>query len=326
MTDSRSTDAAALGVSLTEVEEARNRLAGKLARTPLLTSRPLSQMTNTSLGLKAESLQQTGSFKVRGALNAVLQLPPDARQRGVVTFSAGNHGQGLAYAAQQAGIPCTVFMMHSAVQSKVDAIRGYGAETRHYPTIKEAAEAMEQVQNEQGAIFVSPFADPAIIAGQGLVGLEILEDAPDIEQLVVPIGGGGLIAGIAVAVKAKKPDVRIVGVEPAGAPTLSRALEAGRPVTIEPKTIADGLAAPYTEEINLSIIQQLDDDVVIVTDDEIATAMRLLLEQAKLLAEPAGAASLAALLTGKAAVPGGAVTVAVLSGGNVDLDRLKDLL
>jgi threonine dehydratase len=320
-------DETTLSVTLADIEAARERLGARLPRTPVIASPALGKLTNTVLTLKAENLQRTGSFKVRGALNAVLQLSPEAKHNGVVTFSAGNHGQGLAYAAQRAGIQCTVFMMHTAVQSKVDAIRGYGAETRHYPSIQDAANAMERVRQEQGAVFVSPFADPAIIAGQGVVGLELLEDAPDVEQIIVPIGGGGLIAGVAVAIKALKPEVRIVGVEPVGAPTLQRALEAGHPVTLgHIETIADGLAAPFTEEINLRIIQQLVDDVVLVTDDEIATAMRAVLERTKLLVEPAGAAAIAALLTGKAAVPTGSNTVAILSGGNVDLERLKSLL
>jgi threonine dehydratase len=284
-------------------------------------------MTNCRLHLKAENLQKTGAFKVRGALNAVMQIPAADRGRGVVTFSAGNHGQGLAYAARQFNVTCTVFMAQNAVPSKVAAIQGYGAETRQFPTIHEAHAEMEEFRQRSGALFISPFDNEYVIAGQGTVGLEILEDVPDVEQVIVPIGGGGLSGGVAVAIKSIHPDVRIVGVEPFGAPTMSRALESGAPVRLETvDTIADGLSAPFTGESNLAIVQTLVDDVILVSDDEIANALRIILDRTKLLAEPAAAASVAALLTGKAGVPAGAQTVAILTGGNIDLGRLKTLL
>lgn len=313
--------------SLADIYAAKIRIAPYLWRTPLFSSGTLSRMTGTTLRLKAEHLQRTGSFKTRGAINAVLQLPPEARTRGVVTFSAGNHGQGLAYAAQLAGVRCTVFMAQGAVPSKVEAIRGYGAEVRFGPSITEAYAAMERFTEESGATFVSPFAHPHIMAGQGTVGLEILEDFPEVEQIVVGIGGGGLIAGVALAVKAIRPDVRIVGVEPEHSSAVSQALRAGAPVRIERnETIADGLAAPFTTELPLAIIQRYVDDVVLVSDEEILSAMRLILGRTKQLIEPAGAAATAALLTNKAAVPHGANTVAILSGGNIDLNRLKSVL
>jgi threonine dehydratase len=321
------TQATEIPVTLDDVYAARDRLASLLPRTPLLSSRTLGQMTGTALRLKAENLQRTGSFKVRGALNAVLQLLPEQRARGVVTFSAGNHGQALAYAATASGVRCTVFMAENAVPAKVEAIRAYGAEIRFGPTIGEAFEAMEVFRRDTGATFVSPFADPAVIAGQGTVALEILEDFPDVEQLVVPVGGGGLISGVALTAKTLRPGIRIVGVEPEGSTAVLQGLRAGHPVRIERnETIADGLSAPFTGELVLAIVAQHVDDTITVTDDEIAGALRLILTRTKLLVEPAGAAAVAALLTGKAAVPKGANTVAILSGGNIGLDRLKGLL
>jgi threonine dehydratase len=313
--------------SLAEIYAAKLRIAPYLRPTPLLESATLSQMTGVALRLKAEHLQKTGSFKPRGAINALLQLPAEARSHGVVTFSAGNHGQGLAYAAKLTGTRCTVFMAQNAVPAKVEAIRGYGAEIRFGATIAEAFAAMERFATDSGATFVSPFAHPHIIAGQGTVGLEILEEYPGVEQIVVAIGGGGLIAGIALAVKAIKPEVRIIGVEPEHSDAVSQALQAGSPLRIERnETIADGLAAPFTTELPLAIIREHVDDVVLISDDEILTALRLILSRTKQLVEPAGAAATAALLTNKAAVPHGANTVAVLSGGNIDPGRLKAVL
>jgi threonine dehydratase len=314
-------------VSLAGIYEARKRIDGHVVRTPMLTNEALSRAASCRLQLKCENFQRTSSFKTRGATNAIAQLTEEERQRGVATFSAGNHGQALAYAAGHAGVACTVFSTENAVPAKMEAIRSLSAETRQYPTMQQAFEALEAMSRETGTLIVSPFADPPVIEGQGTVGLEILEDVPDVEQVIVAIGGGGLIAGIAVALRALKPDVRIVGVEPEGAPTLTRALEAGKPVKLETvSTIADGLAAPFTNPLNVAIVQEHVDDVVLVTDDEIVEAMLMLLRVGKLVAEPAGSAALAALLTGKAAVPTGAETVAIVSGGNVDTALLKDHL
>jgi threonine dehydratase len=313
--------------TLADIYAAKIRIAPYVWRTPLFESASLSSLAGANLRIKAENLQRTGSFKVRGAINAVLQLAGEERVRGVVTFSAGNHGQALAYAARLAGVRCTVFMAENAVPVKVEAIRGYGAETRFGPSIHEAYAAMEQFAESTGALFISPFAGAPVMAGQGTVGLEILEDYPEVEQFVVAVGGGGLISGVAVAVKSIRPDVRVVGVEPEGANAVWRALQAGAPVRLEKiETIADGLAAPFTTELPLAIAQRYVDDVVLVTDDEIMAAQRLILARTKLLAEPAGAAGVAALMTGKAAVPHGANTVAILSGGNIDLARLKNVL
>lgn len=314
-------------VTLDHVLAARERIMPHLHRTPMLESATLSEMTGTDLGLKAELFQRTGSFKSRGALNAAMLLTPEQRARGVVTLSAGNHGQGLAFAASKVGTRAVVFMPEGAVPTKVEAIKGYGAETHFSPTMEAIFPLMEAYQREYGLTFVSPFSDPAIIAGQGVVGPEILDDAPDVETIVVPVGGGGLLAGVALAVKSQRPDVRIVGVEPEGADVVSRSLAAGKPVAaVRIDTIADGLTAPFAGELSQAIIQHYVDDVVLVTDDEIITALRLILERVKVLVEPAGAASVAALLTGKAGARHGSRTIAILSGGNVDRAKLKALL
>jgi threonine dehydratase len=318
---------AEFGVSIADVEAARERIAPFIRRTPLLPSRTLGDMTHTRLSLKLENLQRTGSFKARGALNAVLQLTPEQKAHGVVTFSAGNHGQGLAWASTQAGVKCTVFMAHNASQTKVEAIRNYGAEVVFGPTIGEAFHQMETFQHERGAYFVSPFADPAIIAGQGTVALEIFEDNPEVEEIVLGIGGGGLASGILLVAKAKNPATRVIGVEPYGAAAMTRAIEAGQPVRLEKvESIADGLCAPFTADLNLTIVRQLADDVILVAEDEITSALKLVMSRAKQVIEPAAAAPLAALLTGKAATRHGAECVAVLTGGNIDLEKLKGLL
>lgn len=321
-------DAATPGtVSLADLFAARERLAPYLPRTPLLGSATLGRMTSMRLSLKAENLQRTGSFKARGALNAVLQLTPEQRARGIVTLSAGNHGQGLAYAASLVGVRCVVFMPAAAVPTKVAAIRGYGAEARFAPRMEELFAAMEEFRATHGLHFVHPFADPAIVAGQGTVGLELLDECPDLDAVIVPTGGGGLLAGTSLAIKTQRPDVRVIGVEPEGAAAVSCSLAAGRPLTMDRiETIADGLAAPFAAALTQAIIAQYVDDIVLVADDEIAAALGLILDRTKLLVEPAGAAAVAALITGKAAVTHGARVVAILSGGNVDRAKLKALL
>lgn len=313
--------------SMDDIYAARDRLSSLLPRTPLFTANALGKMTHTTLRLKAENLQRTGSFKARGALNAVLRLSPEQKSRGVVTFSAGNHGQALAFAATASGVGCTVFMAQNAVPAKVEAIRGYGAEIRFGADIGVAFEAMETFRQQTGATFVSPFADRDVIAGQGTVMLEILDEFPEVEQVIVPVGGGGLLCGTALVAKSLRPDIRVVGVEPEGSTAVLQGLRAGQPVRISRnETIADGLSAPFTGEMVIALAAQYVDDMITLTDDEIAKALVLVLSRTKLLVEPAGAASVAALLTGKAAVPHGANTVAILSGGNVSLDRLKGWL
>jgi threonine dehydratase len=314
-------------VTIDDVRSAAARIAPHVHRTPLFDSATLSHLTGTRLGLKAENLQRTGAFKARGALNAVLCLSAEQRERGVITLSAGNHGQGLAYAAKIAGVRCVVFMPENAVPTKVAAVKEYGAEARFAPSMETVFAAMDEYRDAHGLHYVHPFGDPDIIAGQGTVGLEIMEDSPDVDTIAVCVGGGGLLAGIAVAAKALKPGIRIVGVEPEGAPVVTRSLVAGYPVTIEKiTTIADGLAAPFAAPTSQRLIERLVDDVIIVTDEEILKALRLLLERTKLLVEPAGAAATAAVLTGKAGAEPGSRVVATLSGGNVDFEKLKRLL
>lgn len=280
-----------------------------------------------SCHLKCESLQKTGSFKVRGALNAISQLDASIRSRGVVTVSAGNHAQALAWAAASLRVPCTVVMPATASESKAAASAGYGAAVIRHGTAADAFVRARELADAEGLTLVHPFDDVNIIAGAATAGLEILEQLTDVDVIVVPIGGGGLIAGIASAVKQVKPGVRIIGVEPVGADSMHRSLAAGRPVRLEViDTIADGLAAPFAGDLTYPIVRDLVDDVVLVTDAEIASAMSLLLTRAKLLAEPAGAAATAALLAHKVPAVAGTRAVAIVSGGNVDLDRLKRLL
>ncbi|HQY30589.1 MAG TPA: threonine/serine dehydratase [Thermomicrobiales bacterium] len=333
MTDKQTSTSAAtvkigdLPVTIRDVWAAKLRISSMIWRTSLLPTATLSRMTDTNLRIKTENLQRTCSFKFRGGLNAVLQLTPAQRERGVCTFSAGNHGQGLAYAAQLSGVHCTVFMARDANPQKIEAIRGYGADLIFGDSIGDASDRMEIFQQETGATYISPYGDPAVIAGQGTIGLELLEDFPELEYVVLGIGGGGLASGVALAIKSIRPEVKIIGVEPEGAPTLTRSLEEGRPVRLESiKTIADGLGAPYALPIPLEIIKTLLDDVVLVDDEMLADAMRLLLSRCKLLVEPAGAASVAALLNRKIDIPKGANTVAILSGGNIDMEKLKALL
>jgi threonine dehydratase len=316
-----------LPVSIRDIWAAKLRISSMIWRTSLLPTATLSRMTGTELRIKTENLQRTCSFKFRGGLNAVLQLTPDQRARGVCTFSAGNHGQGLAYAAQLSGVHCTVFMARDANPQKKEAIRGYGADIVFGDTIGDASDRMDIFQRETGATYISPYGDANVIAGQGTIGLEILEDFPEVEYVVVGIGGGGLASGVALALKSIRPDIKVIGVEPEGAPTLTRSLEEGRPVRLESiRTIADGLGAPYALPIPFEVIRTLLDDVVLVDDEALADAMRLLLSRCKLLVEPAGAASVAALLSRKLRIPEGAKTVAILSGGNIDMERLKSLL
>ena len=324
---SGSPDLATLPVTLDDVRAARKRIMPHLHRTPSLNSATLSERTGTDIAIKCETFQRTGSFKARGALNAVLQLSDEQKARGVITLSAGNHGQGLAFAAQKVGTRAVVFMPETAVPAKVEAIRGYGAEAMFAPTMETVFAAMEAYKNEHGLTYVAPFSDPNIIAGQGVVGLEILEDVPDVETIVVPAGGGGLLAGILVAVKSQRPDVHIVGVEPVGANIVTRSRAEHRLVTpAKIDTVADGLAAPFAGDVSQPIIDALVDDMVLVEDDEILAAMRLIIERCKIVVEPAGAAATAALMTGRVAGAKGTRTVALLSGGNIDLRKLAAFL
>ncbi len=313
-------------VTLEDVKAAATRIHPHVHRTPLLHSSTLSDITGTDLWLKAENLQKTGSFKSRGGINATLQLMPEERSRGVISLSAGNHAAALAFGARMADIRATVVMPETASLSKITATRGYGAEVVLVDG-RRLMESVEEIQREHGQIFIHPFDHPHVIAGQGTVGLEILDDLPDVDVVVVPVGGGGLISGIAVALKALKPGVVVIGVEPEGSPAVSRSLAVGQPIKLEQfATIADGLNAPFSAPTSFAIVQRFVDEIVIVSDEEIAQALALILERTKLLVEPAGAAAVAALLTGRVPQPTGKKTVAILSGGNVDLARLGQLV
>jgi threonine dehydratase len=314
-------------ITYDDVGAALKRIRRHVHETPLLTSTRLGDRAGgIRLMLKCESFQRTGSFKVRGALNAMMQLSDAERMRGVVTVSAGNHAQALAWAASTMGSEAVTVMPVHASAAKVEATRGYGGKVELVDgEISRAFQRAEQLASE-GRVMVHPFADPRVAAGQGTVALEILEHAGDLDAVIVPIGGGGLISGIATVIKSQRPNVRVIGVEPEGAPTMSRSLEAGSPQTIPVKTVADGLAAPTTAELNLAIAQRYVDDVVRVSDDDILCAMRDLFTSAKLMVEPAAAAGIAGLLSGRITLDRDASVVAVISGGNIDLQRLKTLL
>ena len=277
--------------------------------------------------LKAESFQRTGSFKPRGAVFALASLSPEQRAKGIVTMSAGNAAAAIAYAAQAVGAKVTVAMPVTAPKLKVDATRGYGADIQFAQDMTELRALVGRLQDESGAYFLHPYDDDAMIAGHGSVALEILEDVPDADLIVVGVGGGGLISGVAVAAAAKRKGIRIVGVEPEGAPTMRTALDAGKPVALTSiKTIADGLAGPIAGTRGLEICQRLVEDVVLLSDATIAEGMRFLAERAKLVAEPAGAAATAALLAGKIRIRRGERVVAIVSGGNVDRAKFAELI
>ena len=314
-------------VTLDDIIAARRVIEGRLHRTPLVGSAALGARIGAPLFLTPESWQKTGSFKPRGVLTKIAALSEEERARGLVAASAGNHAQALAWAASAVGCTATVVMPQSAPAAKVAATQGYGGTVVFEPSFLTLFQRAEALVEEFGYTFVSPFDDAAVIAGQGTVGLEILDDLPEVGTVVVPIGGGGLIAGIAVAIKSQRPGVRIVGVEPEGAAAMWRSHAAGHPLRLDHvQTIADGLSAPYAGHLPFALVEQYVDDLVLVSDADIRQAMALILERCKLLAEPAGAAALAGLLTGAARFTPDAPVVAILSGGNVDVARLAALL
>ncbi len=311
-----------------DVRRARERIGGRIHRTPLASATLLGRRCGgVELHLKAENLQKTGSFKPRGVLTKLLGMSGAERDRGAVTVSAGNHAQALAWGSRAAGVDCTVVMPESAPRAKVEACRGYGARVVLHGDVFDAFERALALRDEEGRTFVHPFDDPAVVAGQGTVGLEVLDDLADPDAVVVPVGGGGLLAGVAVAVKARAPEVRVYGVEPAGADSMCRSLERGEPVRLdEVETIADGLGSPMAGDLTFPLIRRHVDGVVRVPDRALAEAVGRTLTFTKLLAEPAGAAGVAALAEGALPLGEGDRVVAVLSGGNVDLDRLAELV
>ena len=313
-------------IPLEAIRQAADRTAPHLLRTPVLSSRSLGERAGVRLDLKCESFQKTGSFKPRGALNVVLALSAEQRARGLVTVSAGNHAQAVAWAARVVDVPCTVVMPADAPRSKVDAVRGYGATLVTHADRATLFDRLREEQARSGATFVHPFDDPIGLAGAGTVGLELVAQVPDVECVVVPIGGGGLMAGVACAVKALRPQCRVVGVELAAGPGMTPARAAGKPVPVSrPSTLADGLTPPFVGALPLAVAQQALDEIVLVTEEEIMEAMRALLVRARLFVEGSGAAATAALLARKVKLPDGARVVAIVSGGNVDPERMLAL-
>lgn len=321
-------------VTLAGIQAARQRISGRVHCTPLLSSQTLGKQIGARVWLKAENMQKTGSFKARGALNKIAQLLPEEQARGIITVSAGNHAQGVAWAAAAAGVRATVVMATTATPSKVAATREYGAEVILYgPSTIEAFAEMERLRVERGLTLIHPFDDPAIIAGQGTVGLEILDDlpalgrGPHVDTVVVPIGGGGLVAGLAVVLRESRPHLRLVGIEPRGAAAMYDSVQAGEAIHLDSvDTVADGLSAPFAGALNYALVRRYVDDIVLLDDATIIAGLRFLLARAKLLTEPAGATATAALLSGAVQVAPGSNVVAIVSGGNIDLQRLKEYL
>lgn len=304
-------------VGLSDIEQARLRLAGHVRRTPLVRALPLLRPVPAELTLKLESLQVTGSFKARGATHKVLGLAPDEIRRGLVTASGGNHGLGVAYAGRHAGAPVTIYLPASVPPAKAEKLERWGARLVWEGEVWDDADAAARAAAERsGQTYVHPFADPAVIAGQGTIGLEILEDEPEPELVLVAIGGGGLISGVATAIKALRPATRVIGVEPVGAPTLLESLRAGRVVELERITTAAGTLAPRSSAaLNLEIIRRTVDEIVLVDDEEMREAARWLWFETGVAAELSGAAAVAALLAGRVAAQDRRVCALVCGAG-----------
>jgi threonine dehydratase len=305
-------------LSLDDVERARERIAGRVHRTPMLSSRTLSERAGADVSFKAELLQRTGSFKPRGVLNKLSTLSEEEKRRGVISISAGNHAQALAYAAAVEEIDALVVMWETASPMKIAAARSYGATIdTEAPDIPAAFERLDTLIAETGRTLVHPYDDPVVMAGQGTVGLEIVENLPDVEVVVVQVGGGGLVSGIATAVKGLRPDARVVAIEPELSAALHESLKVGEPVTVEPLSIADGLNGPYAGPNCVRICAALGIESVLVTEDDLKEGFRFMYGRMKLACEVAGAATAAALLAGKVELDPGSKVAAVVSGGNV---------
>jgi threonine dehydratase len=309
-----------------DFEEVRARIAAHIKHTPLLSSRQLSERTGYQVRLKAEMFQRVGSYKIRGPLNKFALLSEEEKRRGVVCSSAGNHAQGVALAARIHGIRAVVCMAANATPSKVAATRGYGAEVVLHGTIwDEANEKARELVRAEGLTYVHPFDDEQLVAGQGTLGLEIVQDWPDVDAVIVPIGGGGLISGVAMAVKSHRPEIHVIGVESSDGPAMQRSIQAGRLETIDCRTIIDGLRVRRVGEINFAIVQRFVDEIVALPDRDIFDAMLWVMERCKLVVEGAAAAPVAALLHGLVKLPAGSKVAVVLSGGNLNLDQLRSL-
>jgi len=313
-------------LTLADVEAARVIVDRYLPRAPIERSPYLSQLLGAEILLKIETFKPTRTFKVRGALNKIASLDDAARARGVVAASAGSHAQGVSYAAYRLGAPATVVMPRGVSDTIVGVCRAYGAEVRLEGAMYDDTLALaHQIENEQGKTFVHPYADPLIVAGQGTMGLEILDDVPDVDTVVVPVGGGGLIGGTALALKERRPAVRVIGVEPVGSDAVRRSWRAGHPVTVDhPHSVADKLVAKGTDQLNVDLVRKYVDDMVTVTDAALEAATYDYLERLSLLVEPSGAATLAAMRSG--AVTSRGKTVLVVSGGNAAVPVLARIL
>ena len=314
-------------VTLEEIRRARARIHESIFVSPCGRSEAFLSQTGNSLFLKLENLQRTGSYKERGALNRILTLAPEEKKRGLIAASAGNHAQAVSYHATKRGIPAQICMPLATPLNKVMATRRFGAEVILYgENYDEAYEEAWRRSQEQRLTFIHPFDDPPVIAGQGTLGLELLEQVPDLEVVIAPVGGGGLISGLACAVKETKPRIRVIGVQTARLPSMKAAVESGRPITLPvATTLADGIAVRRAGERTLPMVQKYVDEIVTVEEEEIANAVLLLLEREKILAEGAGAASLAALVNQKLACAGKMVVV-VISGGNMDVTLLARII
>ncbi|MGH7307815.1 MAG: threonine ammonia-lyase [Candidatus Rokuibacteriota bacterium] len=312
---------------IAEIEAARERLRGAIYETPCAYSQTLSELTGTRCFVKLENLQMTGSFKERGAANLLLQLGDAERRRGMVTASAGNHGLAVAFHAARLNIPAVIVMPEWAPLIKVTAARHYGAEViQHGANYDEAYGRACELERTRGLVFVHPFNDPRVIAGQGTIGLELLEQRPDLDAVLLAVGGGGLAGGVALALKSRRPEVRVIGVEAEALPAMRRSLDAGERVTLAPaSTIADGIAVRQVGEQTFELARTLLDDVVTVSEEELANAILLLLEIEKTVVEGAGAAPLAALVNRTLGLAGARV-VLVLSGGNIDVTMLSRII
>jgi threonine dehydratase len=309
-------------IQLGDFTRAQRIITGRIHRTPLIASATLGKQNKVHLYFKAEAFQKTGSFKPRGSINKLYHLATKDKKRGVITVSSGNHAQGFAFAASSFGMSATVVMYITTPPDKISAAKYYGAEV--ILTDGDPFETALEIQKEHNLTMVHPFDDPYIVAGHGTVGLEILEELPKVDAVFVPVGGGGLISGVATAIKLNKPKVKIVGVEPIGASTMWQSLQQGAVVRLNKMdTIAEGLAAPFVGGLNLALVKKYVDELVLVSDEEIVEALWMILESCKILTEPAGAAGFAALLFNKVKIPMGSEVVCILSGGNIDRLRLR---
>ncbi len=316
-----------LTLARADFDKAREIVAPHVYHTPLLTSRSLSEATGFDIRLKAEMFQKGGSYKVRGPTHKIARLTEAERARGVICSSAGNHSQGVAIAARQYGVNAIVVMAKNATPSKIAATKGYGAEVVLHGSIwDEANEKALELVEERGLTYIHPFDDPDLIAGQGTLGLEILEDFADVELVIVPIGGGGLISGVSMALKSSQPDIRVIGVESSGAPAMKRSVEAGHLVTLsEVECIIDGLRVKTVGENTRSVVSRFVDEIVTLPDAQIFEAVLWLMSRTKLVTEGAAAAPVGALLQGLIEASPGTKVVCVLSGGNLDVEQLRGL-